>query len=62
MRYLLLIYSSEQPGGGPDLSKRNFAPHRALISEARSQGIFVAAEPLAPVSASTTVRSGPGAR
>lgn len=51
MRYMMLIYSKEQR----DLSERNYAPHQALIEEATREGVFVAAEPLAPPSSTTTV-------
>ena len=57
MRYMMLIYSKEQPGSpGRDMSERNYNGHRALMEEAARKGIFVAAEPLAPTSTATTVR------
>ena len=56
MRYMLLIYSKELPGGGRDLSQRNYDGHRALMDEAAGKGVLLAAEPLAPVSSATTVR------
>ena len=56
MRYMLLIYSKEQPGTTPDLSERNYKGHLAVMEEAARKGIFVAAEPLAPTSTATTVR------
>src|SRR6266516_7537441 len=57
MRYMMLIYSKEQPGGpGREMSERNYTGHRALMEEAARKGIFVAAEPLAPASSATTVR------
>ncbi len=52
MRYMMLIYSKEQR----DLSERNYAPHQALIEEATRAGVFVAAEPLAPPSSTTTLQ------
>ena len=54
MRYMMLIYSKEQPGG-PD-RERNYVGHRALMDEAERKGVFVAAEPLSPTSSATTVR------
>jgi hypothetical protein len=57
MRYIMLIYSKEPPAtadGSPP--ERNFDSHRALILEATRQGVFIAAEPLAPASGATTVR------
>ena len=60
MRYMLLIYSKELPGGGRDLSQRNYDGHRALMDEAAGKGVLLAAEPLAPVSSATTaLRYGP---
>ena len=57
MRYMMLIYSKEQPGGpGREGSERNYAGHVALMEEAGRKGVFVAAEPLAPTSSATTVR------
>ena len=55
MRYMLLIYSNG-PGGDLDLARRNYDGHRALMDEAAAKGVFIAAEPLAPVSSATTVR------
>jgi hypothetical protein len=56
MRYMMLIYSKEQPGGpDPDTQERIYQGHVALIEEA-AKGILVAAEPLAPTSTATTVR------
>jgi hypothetical protein len=54
MRYLLLIYS-KTPGAG-EAPQRNYAPHWDLMEEAGRQGVYVAAEPLAPASIATTVR------
>jgi hypothetical protein len=57
MRYMMLIYSKEQPGGPEQgASQRNYVGHRALMDEAARKGIFVAAEPLAPTASATTVR------
>jgi hypothetical protein len=52
MRYMMLIYSDEMPEG----SERSYEPHRALIDEATRAGVFVAAEPLAPPSSTTTLQ------
>jgi len=52
MRYMMLIYSNEMP----EVSERNYEPHRALIDEATRAGVFVAAEPLAPPSSTTTLQ------
>jgi len=52
MRYMMLIYSKEQR----EVSERNYEPHRALIEEATREGVFVAAEPLAPPSSTTTLQ------
>ena len=56
MRYMMLIYSKEGPGGTRETSERNYHGHRALMDEAARKGILVAAEPLAPTSTATTVR------
>ncbi len=54
MRYMMLIYSKEQPGG--TRHERNYVGHKAVMEDAARKGIFVAAEPLAPTSTATTVR------
>src|SRR5690348_477767 len=53
MRYIMLIY-----GGAPEreLCERDYGPHWAIQDEAIRKGVFVAAEPLPPTSASRTVR------
>src|SRR5690242_4798762 len=57
MRYMMLIYSKEQPGGpGQEMAQRNYTGHLALMQEAARKGVFVAAEPLAPTASATTVR------
>lgn len=55
MRYIMLIY-----GGSPEreLGERDYAPHWAIQDEATSKGVFVAAEPLPPTTASKTVLPG----
>jgi hypothetical protein len=52
MRYMMLIYSKEQR----EISERNYEPHRALMEEATRAGVFVAGEPLAPPSSTTTLQ------
>ena len=52
MRYMMLIYSKEQR----ELSERNYEPHRVLMEEATRAGVFVAGEPLAPPSSTTTLQ------
>jgi hypothetical protein len=52
MRYMMLIYSKEQP----DPAGRTYEGHMALMEEAARKGVFIAAEPLAPTSSATTVR------
>ena len=56
MRYMMLVYSKEQPGASREMSERNYNGHRALMDEAARKGVFIAAEPLAPTSSATTVR------
>jgi hypothetical protein len=57
MRYMFLIYSRENLA---ELSEEKLeqlrAAHLAVMDEARSEGIFEAAEPLRPTSTATTVR------
>jgi len=60
MRYMMLIYSKEAPGGVRETSERNYYTHLALMEEAARKGVFVAAEPLAPTSSATTVRVSEG--
>jgi hypothetical protein len=52
MRYMMLIYSNALR----EVSERNYEPHRALMEEATRAGVFVAGEPLAPPSSTTTLR------
>jgi hypothetical protein len=57
MRYMMLIYSKETPGGlnaEEDLEHR--MAHRTLIAEATEKGVLVGAEPLGPVNTATTLR------
>ena len=54
MRYMMLIYSKELPGGTRD--GRNYYAHMNLMEEATRKGVFIAAEPLSPTSTATTVR------
>ncbi len=57
MRYMLLIYSREQPGGVPPEERPGlYQRHAAVMEDARRKGAFIAAEPLAPTSSATTVR------
>lgn len=52
MRYMMLIYS-ERP---QDLAERDYSGQQAVIDEATSKGVYVAADPLPPISTATTVR------
>jgi len=57
MRYMMLIYSKEQPGSlDQEAAERTYTGHLALMEEAARKGILVGAEPLAPTSSATTVR------
>ena len=53
---MMLIDSKERPGVTRDMSTRNYAGHRAVMGEAARQGVFEAAEPLAPPPTASTVR------
>jgi hypothetical protein len=52
MRYMMLIYADEQR----EISERNYSPHQKLIEDATRAGVFVAAEPLAPPSSTTSLQ------
>ena len=57
MRYMMLIYSKEDPDStGVEPSERNYDGHWALIKEAAREGVFIAAEPLAATRSATTIR------
>ena len=57
MRYMMLVYSTEDPDGMPqEEAERIRAGHAQLIGEATQKGILIGAEPLAPTSTATTVR------
>jgi hypothetical protein len=57
MRYMMLVYSSEPPGGlRPEEAERIRAGHWQVMDEATRKGVLIGAEPLAPTSTATTVR------
>jgi hypothetical protein len=57
MRYMMLIYSKETPGGmTPEQREELIARHTRTMAEGRKKGVLEGAEPLAPVSTATTVR------
>jgi hypothetical protein len=58
MRYLLLIYTSEQLEASQDQDAMNaeFAAYGAFTNEVRDRGIYEAGEALRPTSTATTVR------
>ena len=58
MRYLLLIYSSENPQEKPRVEdfERGMSAHRALMDETSQRGILLGASPLKPSSTATTIR------
>jgi len=57
MRYMMLIYSQENPDGTRGQpSERDYKAHWALIKEAAREGVFIAAEPLSPTRSATTIR------
>ena len=55
MRYIMLIYSQAP---GREMCERDYSGHWALMDEAGRKGVFVAAEPLPPISTAKTVRAG----
>jgi hypothetical protein len=57
MRYMMLVYSSEPPGGlKPEEAEQIRTGHRRVMDEATRKGVLMGAEPLAPTSTATTVR------
>ena len=57
MRYMMLIYTRESEGGpAPEEGQAIRTAHRAVMDEAKRQGVWEAAEPLALTSTATTVR------
>jgi hypothetical protein len=56
MRYLLLIYTSEQLEASQDAMTAEFAAYDAFTTELRERGIYEAGEALRPTSTATTVR------
>jgi hypothetical protein len=57
MRYMMLIYSKEIEGGpSPQQVVELMTAHGAAMEEARSKGVLLGAEPLAPTRTATTVR------
>jgi hypothetical protein len=60
MRYMMLIYSKEDPSGMQERAARDYDRHAALMEEATRKGVLIAAEPLAPIASATTVRVADG--
>jgi hypothetical protein len=57
MRYMMLVYSTEDPDGmPPEEAERIRAGHVTVIGEATRKGVLIGAEPLAPTTTATTVR------
>ncbi len=57
MRYMMLVYSTEPPGGmKPEEAEQIRMGHRRVMDEASRKGVLMGAEPLAPTSTATTVR------
>lgn len=57
MRYMMLVYSAEPPGGlKREDAERVRSGHWRVMDEATRKGVLVDAEPLAPTSTATTVR------
>ncbi|NJC71265.1 YciI family protein [Planosporangium thailandense] len=62
MQYMLLIYETERAEPGSDELAASIAAVNAFTAEVIERGVFVAAGPLAPPSAATTVRVRDGER
>ena len=56
MRYMLLIYDCDRPEPGDPGFEEALAGVNAFADECRRRGVFVAGDPLRPVSTATTVR------
>jgi len=56
MRYMLLIYSREDPGATEEELAEVAAKHASVFEESRRCGVLRAADPLAPSSTATTVQ------
>ena len=55
---MMLVYSTEGPDGlSAEEMHRITAGHRAVMEEATRKGVLIGAEPLAPTSTATTVRT-----
>ena len=58
MRYMMLVYSTVGPDGlSPEEAERIRNGHWKVMDEARRKGVLEGAEPLAPITTATTVRS-----
>jgi len=58
---MLLVYSTEPPDGlSPEEAGQIRDGHWKVMDEAARKGVLQGAEPLAPTSLATTVRTGPG--
>jgi len=63
VRYMLLIYGPEQSPTEPgEDAMADMAPWLAYTQWLRDEGIYVAADPLAPTTSATTVRVREGGR
>jgi len=61
MRYMMLIYSKEVPGGpSPKDLEQLQAAHLAVMLESRQKGVLVGYDALKPTGMATTVRSNGG--
>jgi len=57
MRYMMLIYSIEDPNGlAPEEKKQVWEAHSRVMQEAGRKGVLRGAEPLSPTTTATTVR------
>lgn len=57
MRYMMLIYSTEAPGGlSSEVEAQLYTGHRKVMEDATKKGVLLGAEPLAPTTSATTVR------
>jgi hypothetical protein len=62
MQYMLLIYMPEPAPGDGELAMPDMAPWFAYTDWLREKGIYKAGDPLAPSSATTTIRVRDGQR
>lgn len=57
MRYMFLIYTTENPNAEPAMMQEMYRQHHAVMDESIERGVFIGADPLHPAATATTVRT-----